>query len=79
MPPEVAARWLAYADSDLAVARGADRPGVLTETLCFHAQQAAEKAIKAVLVAGGAEPHERTISRCCLLLSPGTCRSDSTA
>lgn len=56
MPPEVAARRLAYADSDLAVARGADRPGVLTETLCFHAQQAAEKAIKAVLVAGGAEP-----------------------
>jgi len=53
---EVAARWLAYAESDLAVARGVDRPGVLAETLCFHAQQAAEKAIKAVLVAGGAEP-----------------------
>jgi len=56
MRPEVAAHWLAYAESDLAVARGVDRPGVLTETLCFHAQQAAEKAIKAVLVAGGIEP-----------------------
>ena len=56
MRPEVVASWLAYAESDLAVAGGADRPGVLTETLCFHAQQAAEKAIKAGLVAGGAEP-----------------------
>ena len=56
MRPEVAASWLAYAESDLAVAGGVDRPGVLTETLCFHAQQAAERAIKAVLVAGGAEP-----------------------
>ena len=42
MRPEVAANWLAYAESDLAVAGGVDRPGVLTETLCFHAQQAAE-------------------------------------
>ena len=49
-------RWLDYAESDLAVARGVDRPGVLRETLCFHAQQAAEKAVKAVLVAGGIEP-----------------------
>jgi HEPN domain-containing protein len=56
MRPDVAARWLVYAESDLAMARGVDRPGVLTETLCFHAQQAAEKAVKAVLVAGGAEP-----------------------
>jgi len=30
-------RWLAHAESDLAVARAVDRPGVLTETLCFHA------------------------------------------
>jgi len=79
MRPEVVASWLAYAESDLAVAGGVDRPGVLTETLCFHAQQAAEKAIKAVLVAGDPSPHERTISRCCLLLSPWTCRSGSTA
>jgi HEPN domain-containing protein len=56
MQLEVAARWLAYAESDLAVAHGVDRPGVILETLCFHAQQAAEKAIKAVLVAEGADP-----------------------
>lgn len=56
MPPEAAARWLAYAESDLAVARGGDWPGVLSETLCFHAQQAAEKAIKAVLIASRIEP-----------------------
>ena len=57
MPPEAGAvRWHAYAESDLAVARGVDRPGVLAETLCFHAQQAAEKAVKAVLVAAGIEP-----------------------
>ena len=55
MKLEVAARWLAYAESDLAVAHGVDRPGVILETLCFHAQQAAEKAIKAVLVAEGAD------------------------
>ena len=43
----LAGRWLAYAESDLAVAYGVDRPGVILETLCFHAQQATEKAIKA--------------------------------
>ena len=69
MPPEAAAAlWLAYAQSDLAVARGVERPGVLTETLCFHAQQAAEKAIKAVLVAAGIEP-SRTHDLAVLLAS----------
>jgi HEPN domain-containing protein len=38
MRREVAARWLAYAESDLTVAHGVDRPGVILETLCFHAQ-----------------------------------------
>jgi HEPN domain-containing protein len=56
MRPDVATRWLVYAESDLAMARSVDRPGVMAETLCFDAQQAAEKAVKAVLVAGGAEP-----------------------
>jgi HEPN domain-containing protein len=31
-------------------------PPVLWESLCFHAQQAAEKAIKAVLIRFGVEP-----------------------
>ena len=46
--------WLRYARSDLAVARQSPAADVLWETLCFHAQQAAEKSIKAVLV------HRRT-------------------
>lgn len=48
MPLGTPADWLARADSDLALA-GAPLPdGALLEDLCFHAQQAAEKAIKAV-------------------------------
>lgn len=55
MPPEgragtVAAEWLRYARSDLAIAKGPRSPAVLWDSLCFQAQQAAEKAVKAVLV-----------------------------
>jgi len=39
-----------YARSDLAVAEGSHAPEVLPAMYCFHAQQAAEKAIKAVYV-----------------------------
>jgi len=42
--------WLRFARSDLAVARQKPGAEVLPETLCFHAQQATEKTIKAVLV-----------------------------
>lgn len=42
--------WLIYAKSDLALAKSEARPEILLETLCFHAQQAAEKALKAVLI-----------------------------
>jgi HEPN domain-containing protein len=42
--------WLRYAMSDLSLARVAPRGRILLESLCFHAQQASEKAIKAVLV-----------------------------
>ena len=45
--------WLMHAESDLVLA-GVRRKGVLPEHLCFHAQQAAEKALKAVLVSRGA-------------------------
>ena len=49
--------WLRYARSDLAFASLDVGPGMLLETMGFHAQQAAEKAIKAVLVhASGTEP-----------------------
>lgn len=42
--------WLAYARSDLALARVGPGAEVLAEALSFHAQQAAEKGLKAVLV-----------------------------
>lgn len=47
-------RWMDRARSDLALARS--RPeGVHLADLCFHAQQAAEKAIKALLLARDVE------------------------
>ena len=45
--------WLRHARSDLALAQVRREPAILVESLCFHAQQAAEKAIKAVLVSKG--------------------------
>jgi HEPN domain-containing protein len=44
-----AREWISRARSDLALAR-AKPQGVCFEDLCFHAQQAAEKAIKALLI-----------------------------
>lgn len=47
--------WLRHAHSDLALA-AIDLPHeVLYSELCFHAQQAVEKSIKAVLVHSGVE------------------------
>ncbi len=43
-------RWLENARADLALARVALPPGALYEHLCFHAHQAAEKSLKAVLL-----------------------------
>lgn len=57
--PGSPAVWLRYARADLALARVALPPGGLYETLCFHAQQAAEKALKALLLARGV-PFPRT-------------------
>jgi HEPN domain-containing protein len=52
MPPKPttgsAADWLDRAKSDLAIAESPLPKGALYEDLCFHAQQAAEKALKAV-------------------------------
>ena len=42
--------WMRRAHSDLQLAKISRPPGVMLESLCFHAQQAAEKALKAVLV-----------------------------
>ncbi len=53
--PGSAADWLRRARSDLALAGISLPRGVLYSELCFHAQQAAEKSIKAVLVHYGIE------------------------
>lgn len=43
--------WMSHAESDLRLARlAAGDPSIRREQVCFHAQQAAEKAIKAVLL-----------------------------
>jgi HEPN domain-containing protein len=43
-------RWIDYARADLAFAGAPLPPGGFYEQLCFHAQQAVEKSIKAVLL-----------------------------
>ena len=63
--------WLRHARSDLELARIPRPAGVLYEGLCFHAQQAAEKALKAVLIARRIPaPHTHNI-RSLLDLLPG--------
>ena len=47
--PGSAHDWLRCARSDLALAQVGLQPGVMYNALCFHAQQAVEKSIKAVL------------------------------
>lgn len=51
--PGSPADWLRHARSDLSLAKAALPAGTLLEALCFHAQQAEEKAIKAILVNAG--------------------------
>lgn len=59
--PDNPANWIMYAKSDLELARTGTSPSVLFETLAFHAQQAAEKAVKALLIARSV-PFPRTHS-----------------
>jgi HEPN domain-containing protein len=50
-PPDDPREWLSRAKSNLTKARNApETPEIYLEDLCFDAQQAAEKAIKAVLI-----------------------------
>jgi HEPN domain-containing protein len=57
-PPGSAQDWLRYAASDLALARASGVPDVMLESLCCHAQQCAEKSLKAVLVSFGVGIHK---------------------
>ena len=67
MTPRVEA-WLRQARSDLAVARLTTDQGFHAQA-CYHAGQAAEKALKGLLVAGGVVPpysqslHLRALTR----------------
>lgn len=68
--PGSPADWLRYARSDLDLARVSRPAKVLFEGLCFHAQQAAEKALKAVLIAKGIPPPKTHNIRTLLDLLP---------
>ena len=65
-----AARWLSKADEDLAVAQllvRTDSP--VRWAACFHGQQAAEKAIKSLLVLAGIDfPRSHALGRLVALL-----------
>lgn len=52
LPPDDPHEWLNHAQSNLAHAQSTN-PDVWFEDLCFDAQQAAEKAIKAVFICRG--------------------------
>lgn len=76
MPPEeqlrhFAQEWLRRAVGNLALARQPKPAEALWEDLCFHAQQAAEKAVKAVLTLRGIDfPKSHDIAELLALLSP---------
>jgi len=54
LPPNDPREWLRRARSNLVQAKEGKRlPGVYLEDLCFQAQQAAEKALKGILIALG--------------------------
>lgn len=53
-PPDDPREWLNRARSDLRLASTSPE-GVYYEDLCFHTQQAAEKAIKALLIRRGVQ------------------------
>ncbi len=64
--------WLRFERSDLVFARLEMQPGMLFEMAGFHAQQAAEKAIKAVIVqiTGEAPPRTHDIGYLLLHVPP---------
>lgn len=56
--------WLRHAKADLALANSPLPRDGLYSTLCFHAQQAAEKSIKAVLIFRGVDfPKVHSLTR----------------
>jgi HEPN domain-containing protein len=75
LAPGSPADWLRHARSDLALARQRPKRGVLFDTLCYHAQQAVEKSLKAVLLARGVPfPYTHDLARLITLVR--TARAD---
>ncbi len=67
-PPDDPREWLNRAKSNLALAKNRV-PGAYLEDLCFEAQQAAEKAIKAVMIKRNIEyPYVHDLARLLSLL-----------
>ena len=68
-PPDDPREWINRSHSDLEIARSR-KEGVYLEDLCFHARQAAEKAIKALLIKHGVEfPYVHDIAQLLTLLA----------
>ncbi len=69
-----AARWLAFAEDDLRAAELVLADEALAPRIaCWHAQQAAEKAVKAVLVAQSVDfPFTHDLDALARLLPPGS-------
>jgi HEPN domain-containing protein len=57
--------WLRRARSNLEIAKSGKRAQVMYEDLCFEAQQAAEKALKALLLYLTVSIPAHTPSLCC--------------
>jgi len=82
MPPDVTgsgspAEWIRYAEADLELATSASPPSGFYEPLCFHAQQAVEKALKAILVKHGIEfPYTHNVQRLLDLLPAELTRTE---
>jgi len=56
--PAIVRNWLDYAQRDLKAAYELQRAGGLSGIVAFHAQQAAEKALKALTLQYGGEQHK---------------------
>ena len=70
-PPDDPREWMNRARSNLARLKSR-MPGVYLEDLCFDAQQAAEKAIKAVMIARNIEfPYVHDLAHLLSLLEKG--------
>lgn len=67
---EESERWVYFAREDLRMAELAERENIYNQ-VCFHSQQCAEKAIKALLLLQGkTPPHTHFLSDLLTLLAP---------